>query len=315
MKIPFIEHRNWFFLFSLAVIVLGLIYMVVNSATGRGLFEYDVEFTGGTSFQVDMGKPFNNNDVAALVTQVTGVTDPQIQKLSDNTNANMVEIKVKELDQDTRAKLIDQFSSTFGVDKQSITYSDFSPTVSSEMQKTAILALVVSCVLMLIYISFRFRNVRMGGAAIASLLHDAIIVVVAYGVLRIPLSYSFIAVVLTVIGYSINATIVIFDRIRENRPNMKKQPVAELIDHSVTQTMRRSVYTTTTVFIALLCLYILGVVTIKQFSLPLLIGVVFGGYSSVCLSSSFWYVFLFGPKGEKFKAPKQKAGAQSPQNA
>jgi SecD/SecF fusion protein len=149
---------------------------------------------------------------------------------------------------------------------------------------------------MLIYISLRFRNLRLGAAAILSTLHDVLVMIVFYSILRIPINYSFIAALLTILGYSINATIVIFDRVRENRTLMRRAPFLELLDTSITQTMRRSIFTLITVFIVLLALYILGVASIREFTLPIMIGVVAGGFSSICLACSFLYVFSPKPQ-------------------
>lgn len=291
MKI--IENRKYFFIFSACVIALGLICMIVNFARGQGLFNYDVEFSGGTSFTIDIGQAFDNNDITAIVHEVTGQDSPQIQKI---INTDQVMIKVRSLDAETRVAFIDAISAKYNLTRDAFTYSDVSPTVSADMQRAAILAVAVACVCMLIYVSWRFKDIRMGGSAIMALLHDAIIVITAYAVLRIPLNYSFIAVVLTILGYSINSTIVIFDRVRENRTNMRRATAAELVNVSVTQTLRRSIYTSLTTLLAILCLYILGVASIRDFALPIIIGLLFGAYSSVCLSGSFWYMLGKGKK-------------------
>ena len=301
-----VENRKYFISASVAVLLIGIIFMIVNSVSGRGAFYYDVEFTGGTSFQINIGQSFNNDDIMKIIRDVTGQEAPQVQKVA---NVNEVMIKIRSIDQSTRAKLIQAISDKYGIAPDAFTYSDISPTISSDMQKSAVLAVVLSCAAMLIYISFRFRNVRMGSAAILSLLHDAFIMIVFYAILRIPINYSFIAAVLTILGYSVNATIVIFDRVRENRSLMRRAPLLELIDTSITQTMRRSIFTLVTVFLVLLILYILGVASIKEFSLPIMIGVVAGGYSSIFLAGSFLYIFSVKPQtaGAPVQAAKTPA--------
>ena len=283
-----VEGRKYFISASLAVMLIGLVIIIINAASGKGAFNYDVEFSGGTSFQIEIGQPFNNDDITKIVQEVTGQEAPQVQQVS---GTNQVMIRIRSVDQGTRTKLIQDISEKYGITADAFTYSDISPTVSSDMKTSAVLAIISACVAMLIYVSFRFRNISMGAAAIAALLHDSLIMIAFYGILRIPLNYSFIAAVLTILGYSINATIVIFDRIRENKAIMRKAPQIELIDVSITQTMRRSVFTSLTVLIVVLVLYILGVSSIREFALPILIGVIAGGYSSIFLAGTFWYIF------------------------
>ena len=284
-----VENRKYFFILPICVILTGLIFMIVNNATGRGVFNFDVEFSGGTSFLVDMGAKFNNDDVVSIVREITGQDAPQVQKAG--TGETQVMIKVRSLDQETRTALRDAFIQRYGVSESDITYSDVSPTVSADMQRSATLAVVVACALMLVYISIRFKDVKMGTAAIIALLHDAFIIISFYSILRIPVNYSFIAVLLAMLGYSINATIIIFDRVRENKARQRKAGVVELVNTSVIQTLRRTINTSVTTLAAILFLYILGVPSIKEFSLPIIIVIFFSGYSSMFLVGSFWCMF------------------------
>jgi len=283
-----VENRKYFIGASIGVLLIGLIFIIINVASHNGAFNYDVEFSGGTSFQIDIGQPFNNDDIMKIVQEVTGQEAPQIQQVS---GANQVMIRMRSVDQETRTTLIQDICEKYGITVDAFTYQDISPTVSSDMKTSAILAVVCACAAMLIYVSFRFRNISMGAAAITALLHDSLIMVAFYGMLRIPLNYTFIAAVLTILGYSINSTIVIFDRVRENKSIMRKVPQIELINVSITQTMRRSIFTTLTVVIVVLVLYILGVSAIKEFTLPILIGVIAGAYSSIFLAGTLWYIF------------------------
>jgi SecD/SecF fusion protein len=161
------------------------------------------------------------------------------------------------------------------------------------------MAVAVASLGMLIYISIRFRDIRTGASAVIAQLHDALVVLCIYAILRIPLNYAFIAVMLTTLGYSINATIIIFDRIRENRTRMPKALPDVLINTSVTQTLRRTLFSTLSSFIAVFMLYVIGVAAIRDFTLPIMVGLLFGAYSSVCLSGSVWYMMI---KGKKEKA-------------
>ncbi len=290
-KLNIIDNKNKCFIFSSVIILIGILFIIINSVSGRGAFNYDVVFSGGTAFQVDLKQDFNNNDIAEIVTNVTSQTAPQIQRI---VGTNQVLIKIKSIDSEMRASLIGEFALKYGITKDDISYQDVSATVSNEMQRTALLAIAVSCIAMLIYVSIRFKDFRIGSSAILALLHDALIIISAYAILRIPLNYSFIAAVLTILGYSINSTIVMFDRVRENRNKNRRMGSKELVDMSVNQTLRRSIFTSLTSLLSIICLYAMGVPSIKEFSLPIIIGIVFGAYSSVFLAGSFWYILTEG---------------------
>lgn len=228
--------------------------MIVNAGMGNGAFSTDVEFSGGTSIEVSIGKEFENNDITNIVKEATGENNPQVQKVGDG---HSVTIKTKSLSTEVRSKLQTALSEKYDLKPENFSIQDVSATISSEMVRTSILSVVVACVFMLIYVSIRFKDFSMGASAILALCHDALIVVGSYAVLRIPLSNSFIAAILTVLGYSINATIVIFDRIRENRTKLGRNNYSALVDTSVKQTMTRSLFTSLTTFFTVLCLYIL----------------------------------------------------------
>ncbi len=284
MKI--VENKNKFFLLSLIIILVGVAFMIYNYVNGNGIFNYDVEFSGGTSIRIDIGKDFSNEDIEKTVSKITGQSSAQIQRV---LNKNQVMIKIKSTDKKIRDDLIDELAKNYGFDKKSVAISDISATISNEMQRSAIIAVVLACLAILIYISIRFKNIKTGSCAVIALLHDTIITILSYAVFRIPLNYSFIAVVLTILGYSINATIVIFDRMRENKMfNIKDD--AEFVDKSVTQTMRRSLFTSLTTLLSIICLYFMGVASIKDFSLPIIIGIICGTYSSICIATSLWFV-------------------------
>lgn len=284
MKI--VENKNKFFLLSLIIIFVGVVFMIYNYVNGNGIFNYDVEFSGGTSIRIDIGKDFSNEDIEKTVSKITGQSSAQIQRV---LNKNQVMIKIKSTDKKVRDDLIDELAKNYGFDKKSVAISDISATISNEMQRSAIIAVVLTCLAILIYISIRFKNIKTGSCAVIALLHDTIITILSYAVFRIPLNYSFIAVVLTILGYSTNATIVIFDRMRENKMfNIKDE--AELVDKSVTQTMWRSLFTSLTTLLSIICLYFMGVASIKDFSLPIIIGIICGTYSSICIATSLWFL-------------------------
>lgn len=281
-----IKNRKIYIGISLLLIIIGFGFMIYNYSIGKGAFNYDIQFTGGTSIQVNIGKDFNNNEIAEIVTSSTDEKSPQIQKLGSE---DAVIIKTKSLDQETRKKLVDALCTEYEITDESISIEDVSATISGEMKQTAILAVVVSCIAMLVYVSVRFRDFKTGASSIIALLHDALIMLACYAVFRIPLNNSFIAAVLTILGYSINASIVIFDRVRENKKRNFTIKDDELINSSVNQSLRRSVFTSLTTFFTIASLYVFGVQSVKEFAFPIVIGIVCGTYSSVFIAGSVWY--------------------------
>ena len=286
IQLKIIEWRKRYLLASGVVLALGIASMLFNTAQGRGPFNLDVEFSGGTSFQIDIGQPFNNSELAAIVYEVTGQPSPQVQGIGTD---NQAMIRMHSIDGETRTTLMEAISARYGLTPEAFTYADVSPTVSADMQRAAIWAVIIACIAMLIYITFRFKDVKMGASTVFTLLHDAFMTIAVFAILRIPLNYAFIAVLLTIMGYSINATIVIFDRLRENRSLHQRLDNESLVNLSVSQTLRRSILTSATTLLIVLCLFIVGVPSIRDFSLPIMIGLLFGTYSSVFLSGSFWY--------------------------
>lgn len=288
-----IKNRKKFFAVSLIIICIGIVTMIINSVSGKGALNYDVEFTGGTSMDIDIGGDFRNSDISDIIKDVTGQSAPQVQRV---TGTNEVSIKMQSIDSETRTALIEALNEKY-TDMEVHDVSDVGGTISGEMQRAALLAILVSCGAMLVYISIRFKDFRAGASAIFALVHDVLVVLAFYAVLRIPVNNSFIAAILTVLGYSINATIVIFDRIRENKSNFRVNETADKINKSVTQTLARSVNTSLTTLFTIGTVYILGVQSIKEFALPLIIGIISGAYSSIFLAGAVWYMLI--PKNEK----------------
>ena len=291
MKI--VENRKKFFAASLIVIIIGFAAMIFNAQAGRGAFQYDIEFTGGTSFDLDLGQEYEQEDLQKLITDVTGQDSPQVQQV---IGTNEVTVKIQSIDSATRETLTNAILEAYPNAVMG-EVNDVSGTVSHEMQTAAIKATLIAAVAMLLYISLRFHDFRAGGSAIIALLHDVLIVLTAYAVFRIPVNNTFIVVLLTILGYSINATIVIFDRIRENKSAFHANQTAEKINKSISQTLARSINTSLTTFFTVGAIYVLGVPALKEFALPMMIGILAGAYSSVCISGSIWYVLL--PKSEK----------------
>ncbi len=290
MNFSIVKNRMKFIAVSVIIIVCGIAAMAYNGAKGNGIFNFDIEFTGGTAVTVDMGKEFDNDELAAVCADVTGQKNPQIQKILGTNEAS---IKLQSIDGDTRTKLskaiVEKFSLT---DDSILSVQDISATVSGEMQKMAFIALLVSCAAMLIYITIRFKDFKTGLSSIFALLHDVLIMLSFYAIFRVPVNNAFIAALLTVVGYSINATIVIFDRIRENKGAIRYKTTEELVNLSIKQTLKRSIYTSLTTFLAIAAVYVFGVKSVKEFALPIMVGIISGTYSSVFLSGSFWYMLL-----------------------
>ena len=285
--LPIVKNRFAFFGVAALVIITGFVFMGINSSKGIGAFNYDVQFTGGTAVDVEIGDTFNNDDIAAIVTEVTGDPSPTVQKVG--TEGKAVTIKTKSLDTETRNSLRDAIMKKYSITADSFSIQDVSGTVSSEMQRASILSVVISCIAMLIYVTLRFRDFKTGSSAVIALVHDALIVIGCYAIVRIPMNTTFIAVILTILGYSINASIVVFDRVRENARRYKTKE--ELVNNSVSQTLKRSLFTSFTTFLTVLSLYIFGVEDIKEFALPIMVGIICGTYSSVLIACNVWYTF------------------------
>lgn len=286
MKI--IENRKKFFILSLLIICIGFGAMLFHASAGRGALNWDVEFTGGTSMEIDLGGDYDLEALTAILREETGQSSPHVQQV---LGTDSVKIKLRSIDSPARTALVSAIQKEYpaAVLKEA---SDISGTVSGEMQRAAIKATLIAGAAMLLYISIRFRDLRAGGSAILALLHDVLVVLAAYALLRIPVNNSFIAVLLTILGYSVNATIVIFDRVRENRREYRSDQIAACIDKSIGQTLARSINTSLTTLFAIGAIYVLGVPSIKEFALPMMVGIIAGVYSSICVSGSIWYTLL-----------------------
>lgn len=299
--IDFIGKKKYFFTLSIAVMLIGLGVLGYNYSQGRGAFAYGLEFEGGTSTTVDFDKDYTINEIdqeiVPVVEEVTGDNNVQTQKVE---GSNQVIIKTVALDLDQREALNQALVDNFQVDADTITAENISSTVSSEMRQDAVAAVLTAAVFMLLYIWLRFKDIRFATSAVLALLHDVVVVILFYAVSRIAIGNTFIACILTIVGYSINATIVIFDRIREElRYQTRSTDLKLLVNKSVTETLTRSIYTNLTTFIMVAVLYILGVSSIREFALPLIVGIVWGAYSSVCITAALWYVMKTKIGGKK----------------
>ncbi len=301
--IHFLGKKGIFFTVSLLVIAGGLVAMGVHQVKGTGALNYGLDFVGGTSTTADFGKDYTieqiEDQIVPVVAGITGDNNIMANKVEGTTQ---ITIKTRTLSLDERDALNSALAEDFGVSEETVTSQSISSTISGEMRSDALVAVIVSTICMLIYIWFRFKDIRFGASAIIALLHDVLVVLAVYAVLRISVGNTFIACMLTIIGYSINDTIVIFDRIRENMAKaagrITDEALAEIADKSLTQTLSRSINTSITTFVMVFMLFLFGVPSIREFALPLMAGLICGAYSSICIATELWYVMKvrFGKK-------------------
>ena len=290
--INFVGKRKVFFIVSIILILSGPAAMLINSQAGNKALNYSLEFSGGTSttvtFNEDMDIKTIDSEVTPVVEEVTGDKNVQPTKV---VGTNQVVIKTRSLTQEEREALQNALVEKFGVDENTISTESISSTVSKEMRQDAIVAVIVATICMLLYIWFRFKDIRFASSAVLALLHDVLVVLAFYAIARISVGNTFIACMLTIVGYSINATIVIFDRIRENMHGSRRiDNIEEVVNSSITQTLTRSIYTSFTTFVMVAVLYIMGVSSIREFAAPLMVGILVGAYSSVCVTGALWLV-------------------------
>ncbi|WP_094547214.1 protein translocase subunit SecF [Petroclostridium xylanilyticum] len=277
-----IKSSKIFFIVSAIVILAGIATILV-----AGLNQ-DIDFAGGTAMHVRIGKQFDNNEINAIVTDAIGIAPSSIQKVGEGDE---VIIKTKEIDTIQRDKVFQALKQKYGLDQKDLFSTDnVNPTIGNELKYQALMASLIASILMLIYITFRFEF-KSGVAAVIALIHDVLVMLTVYAVFRIPINTSFIAAILTILGYSINDTIIVFDRIRENRKYMKKEEFSNVVNKSIWQTMARSINTSLTTLLTITVLYILGVQSIKDFAFPLIVGIVSGTYSSIFIASPIWVMW------------------------
>ena len=319
--IRFISKKTIFFAISIIAIGAGIIAMSMSAASSGKALNYSLEFLGGTSTTVTLDKDYTiaelDEKVTPIVSEITGDNDIQMQKVS---GTNQVVIKTRTLELEEREEMNAAMEENFGAKEEEISSENISSTISGEMRRQSIVAVLVAAFFMLLYIWFRFKDIRFATSAIVALLHDVMVVLALYACLRLSVGSAFIACMLTVIGYSVNDTIVIFDRIRENMVRLRnkndRDELEKLADTSITQTLSRSISTSFTTAVTILMLLILGVSTIKEFALPLLAGVITGTYSSICIATELWFIMRVylksknepqGGRRNRHQPKKQKA--------
>lgn len=292
--IDFVGKRNIFFAIGIVAILSGFVFMGINKNNPdmNEILNYSLEFKGGTSTKVTFNEDFSIADIDAkvipVVSEVTGDGDIQTQKVA---GTNEVVIKTRTLSKDEREAFNQAMNDKFSVGEEMITAESISATVSNEMRSDAVVAVIIATICMLFYIWFRFKDIRFASSAVFALIHDVLVVVAFYAIAKVTVGSTFIACILTVVGYCINATIVIFDRIRENLEVEGTKDLAHVVNASITQTLTRSIYTSLTTLFMVIALYIFGVTSIREFASPLIVGIIAGAYSSIFVTGPLWYVF------------------------
>lgn len=296
-QFKFIEHRKIYYMVSIGIIVIGLL---VGGIRG---FNYGIDFTGGTMMQIDMGKQVSQTEIREVLNQYD-LNEELI--FSGTGNKEIVIRTTKALENAERMEIVGSLQESFGITEDNVlAIEQFGPSVGKELQRNALLAILISAIGMLIYISFRFEW-KFGVAALAGVVHDVLMMVAFYAIFNITINNPFIAGILTVVGYSINDTIVIFDRVRENLGLLKKTPLLETLDISINQTLQRSVMTSVTTLLVMVPLFILSGPAIREFVVPLMVGVSVGCISSVVICSPLYNDICKWTGGTKYKGKRSK---------
>ncbi len=292
-KMKIIENFPKFAAISGVVILAGIVAIIINIASIDAPFNYGLDFSGGTAttFTMDGEVPSDiNTTLDEKIRNEIGIS----AVISTVKDSSMVTVRTKELSTEDRAKLTNIITSGYSVKDENITTETVGATVSGEMKKDALIAVIVATICMLIYIWFRFKTLSFGFSSVIALIHDVLVVITVYAIAKdvISVGNTFIACLLTIVGYSINATIVIFDRVRENMAEkLDKESVADVVNKSISQTFTRSIYTSLTTLVMVVLLAILGVSSVKEFAIPLMAGIIAGGFSSVCIAGGVWHLF------------------------
>lgn len=286
-----VENRNIFFAVSIIIILAGLLSAIIFG------LNLGIDFAGGTIMQINIGKPYTSQDIYDTLAKLN-IKPDSIQQAGDNKEQVIIKLK-SDISDELRRNIFEAFKQKYNLkDEDLLSVQKVGPSIGKELKMQALLGAAIASIGILLYVAWRFEY-KLGVSAIIALIHDLLITFSVYAIFRIPINSTFVAAMLTVLGYSINDTIVIFDRIRENLKLNKKMDIAELINLSITQTMARSINTVLTVIIALVALHIFGSESIREFTLPLLVGIVSGAYSSIFIASPIWYIWVRNKKNKK----------------
>ncbi|MCH5275843.1 MAG: protein translocase subunit SecD [Lachnospiraceae bacterium] len=306
--IDFVGKKAIYFIISIVLVVGGFVTMGIYQAGEGAALNYSLDFVGGTATTVNFGEEMSLADIEAnVIPKLEAITGSAVQPQPVQGTGEVV-FKSNALDGDQESAIEDMLRTEFGVSSGFIESETISSTISDEMKRDTVLAVCVAILCMLVYIRIRFKDIRFGASSVIALAHDVLVVLAFYAVARVSVGSTFIACMLTIVGYSINATIVVFDRVRENQLSMGRgaDVLKDVINRSVTQTLSRSIFTSLTTFIMVTALYFLGVTAIKEFALPLMVGIVCGTYSSIFIAGNLYYVFRKKfPEKQKVKSDKK----------
>lgn len=292
MNLKIVEKAKIYFIVPAVIILLGIVFFFVN-----GGFVQDIDFAGGITMTVDMGKKVDLDEVADVVKSAdASIKNPKVLR----ADGNEIVIQTTAVEEGKEVLIINKLIEKYGITNEAVkSQENVHATMGAQLRAQALKAALIACLLMLVYITIRFEFFT-GISAVICLLHDVLIMLSFYAIFKIPMNANFIAAMLTIIGYSINNTIVIFDRIRENQRKAMRE-IKSLVNTSINQTLKRSIYTTLTTIVPVILLYVLGVDSIKEFALPLMVGLLAGTYSSVFLAGSVWAGFKTLSKNKKLK--------------
>lgn len=296
----FIKHRKIFYIVSVSIIVIGLLWSVIFG------MNYGIDFTGGTTIQVDLGKQVAIEDVEKTLKDYE--LDPQIIYAGEG-NTQVVIKTIKSLDNAGRNEVINTLEQAYGITEDDVLASEqFGPSVGDELKVNALKAIIIASIGMLIYIIFRFKSWKYGFSAVAGVVHDVLIVIAFYAIFGFTVNNPFIAAILTLVGYSINDTIVIFDRIRENKALHTRDNSEVNIDRSINQTLNRTIMTSLTTLVVMVPLCVMVSSSIREFIIPLMVGVIVGCCSSIFICSPLYYDLCKKDEGSKYlKSTAKKA--------
>ncbi|MBE6048587.1 MAG: protein translocase subunit SecF [Clostridium sp.] len=286
--VKIVEKKKLWFSISIAIIAIGIFFMAF-----KGL-NIGIDFKGGSKVVLELGSDFDKQEVDDIV---KGYVSDAVTNTVDDTQ---YQIKSTDLDSETLSKLINELKEKYSLeDDMLVSQDEIGASIGKDLTEKALTALVIAFVAMLIYIAIRFEF-KSGIVALIALFHDVLITFSVYAIFDLTINSPFIAAILTIVGYSINATIVIFDRIRENEKKIRRKSSAEIINLSVNQTMKRSIYTTITTLFTIVSVYVF-VPSVREFAFPIIVGIISGGYSSVLIAPSLWHVIRSKKKSKKMK--------------
>lgn len=287
----YLKHRYLLIILSLFIIIGGITYGILNG------YHFDIDFRGGVTIQAELNEVYDNHEIEKIVSDITN-TVPLVQKVTGGNES--VSISIEPIDSDTLDKIIASLQEKYPNMSEPST-RNIQPSYGKELLESAILAVSVAVVIILLYIIIRFKTLGVIPAitAVLALLHDALMIIAIYGIIGLPINSTFVAVILTIVGYSINDTIVIYDRIRENRKKVtKSKDLKDTINLSISQTLHRSIMTSITTIATVIVVLIFAIIfnqqVLKEFAIPLILGIAIGTYSSIFIATSSWYILETG---------------------